>query len=354
MLVAHHLASLVLPRYSGKFSRHDFTLPQLFACLSVKELLHRSYRGVEALLADSPEWCGAIGMSRPPDHNTLWRAATVLLSRFNTDKLLDAVARWAALHRALRLSQKPLAIDSTYCQSHHVSRHDEKRCAKARLNLRKTRRKRGRRQTVKRLPKLAIAVTCASHLAISTWCGTGAGSDHVHFEKVLLDAWRRVPHHRFKVLADGGYDSEANHRIARRKKGITSLIPPLIGRPSAKPPTTHWRRHMKRLLRTQRRRRRCGYTQRWQVETVMSMIKRNLGDALSGKTAWSRKRDLRLKVLTHNLMIIRRNEGRDRAGQVSLISQLRPDPFTLLTPLPSSWILMREGGKDISDLRFQV
>lgn len=62
---------------------------------------------------------------------------------------------------------------------------------------------------------------------------------------------------------------------------------------------------MKRLLRGKRARRRCGYTQRWQVETVISMIKRNLGDELRGKTAESRKCDMLLKVLTHDLMIIR-------------------------------------------------
>ncbi|MDB5289018.1 MAG: hypothetical protein JWL69_259 [Phycisphaerales bacterium] len=36
------------------------------------------------------------------------------------------------------------------------------------------------------------------------------------------------------------------------------------------------------------------------------MIKRNLGSALRGKTAGSRERDMRLKVLTHNAMILRR------------------------------------------------
>jgi hypothetical protein len=34
------------------------------------------------------------------------------------------------------------------------------------------------------------------------------------------------------------------------------------------------------------------------------MMKRNLGSALAGKTAWSRKRDLLLKVLTHDLMVV--------------------------------------------------
>ena len=38
------------------------------------------------------------------------------------------------------------------------------------------------------------------------------------------------------------------------------------------------------------------------------MIKRNLGSALRGKTANSRKRDLWLKVLTHDIMILRRRQ----------------------------------------------
>jgi hypothetical protein len=61
---------------------------------------------------------------------------------------------------------------------------------------------------------------------------------------------------------------------------------------------------MKKLLATNESRRRCGYTQRWQVETVNSMMKRNLGSAPGGKTAWSRKRDLALKALTHDLMVL--------------------------------------------------
>ena len=53
---------------------------------------------------------------------------------------------------------------------------------------------------------------------------------------------------------------------------------------------------MSRRLRTKRGRRKSGYTQRWQVETVMSMIKRNLGEELSGQTHHSRNRQMRLLV----------------------------------------------------------
>jgi hypothetical protein len=309
MLVAYHLARQALPDHSSRFSRHDFTLPQLFACLVLKELLGRSYREAEALLRDSPEWCRAIGLRKVPDHNTLCRVAGVLLRRCNAGKLLDAVARWAALRRLLGLSAKPLAIDSTYCQSHHVSRHYERRCSQQRRRWRRGRRRRtGRRGTLRRLPKLAVAATGASHLVLAAWAGSGAGSDSPQFQRLLFDAWRRVPNRRFRVAADAGYDAEQNHATARQDMGLASLIPARIGRPTERRCGQRWRRHMKRVLATPASRRACGYTQRWQVETVMSMIKRNLGDELSGKTARSRARDLLLKVLTHDVMIIRRQK----------------------------------------------
>ena len=46
------------------------------------------------------------------------------------------------------------------------------------------------------------------------------------------------------------------------------------------------------------------YGQRWQVETVFSMIKRRLGATLSARTRWSQARALMLKVITHNIMIV--------------------------------------------------
>src|SRR5687768_7705707 len=127
MRAAFRLARDALPAYSDKFSRHDFTLPQLFACLVAKEYLHRSYRGAEALLRDCEHWLRDVGLARAPDHNTLWRAASFLLRKCRVERLLDAVARWAALARALGLSLVPLSIDSTYFEPRHVSRHYERR-----------------------------------------------------------------------------------------------------------------------------------------------------------------------------------------------------------------------------------
>src|ERR687893_1768815 len=89
MRAAYPLASQALPSHSSKFSRRDFTLPQLFACLVVKEQQKHSYREAEALLRDAEHWCRAIGMPRAPDHNTLCRAAAVLLRKCRVGRLLD-------------------------------------------------------------------------------------------------------------------------------------------------------------------------------------------------------------------------------------------------------------------------
>jgi hypothetical protein len=41
-----------LPRYASRFSRKDFTLPQLFAVLAVRKFLRQDYRCVQALLGE--------------------------------------------------------------------------------------------------------------------------------------------------------------------------------------------------------------------------------------------------------------------------------------------------------------
>src|SRR4051812_32075322 len=113
MLLAWHLAGCKLRRYYCKYSRHDFTLPQLFACLVVRELLRLSYRKLEQFLKDSPEWIADLGMTRAPDHNTLCRGAARLLKEDSCKRLLDEQVQWAVDARMLRLSSHPLAIDSS-------------------------------------------------------------------------------------------------------------------------------------------------------------------------------------------------------------------------------------------------
>lgn len=310
MRAAFELASEALPDYAHKFSRHDFTLSQLFACLVVREHQKKSYRGTQALLADCPEWLADCGMTKVPDHNTLCRAFRVIVTLKRTNKLLDVMAEWFAEARVLRLARKPLAVDSTHFESRHVSRHYEHRKKQTAKNAEAAKppeksgpaRSSTRSGTVRKLPKATFAVATACHVILAVLVGTGAGSDAPTLAALLTAASRRAPGVK-TVVGDAGFDSEHNHRIARDGHGVRAIIPPSIGRPrkDGGPPTTKFRRQM--ALRFKRKADRKNYGQRWQVETVNSMIKRNLGSALRATTPTRREKEMLLRAVVHNLML---------------------------------------------------
>ena len=152
------------------------------------------------------------------------------------------------------------------------------------------------------LPKLSLACDSATHLILAATASTGAGGDQPFFDRLLFDAWRRGGDVGC-VVADAGYDSERNLRIARLDLNVRPIIPPRAGRPTDKPPPpgTLRRRMQQRLRRPGERE---LYGQRWQVETVNSMIKRNLGSALRARTTVHRRHELLLRVLTHNIMLL--------------------------------------------------
>ena len=161
---------------------------------------------------------------------------------------------------------------------------------------------RRRRSVVRRLPKLSLAVDAASHVILAAIATTGAGGDQPFLDGLLYQAWRRTGGRVRCVVADAGYDSEDNHRIARRDMRVRSIIPPKAGRPTNKPPREPMRRNMHR--RFKRGADAAAYGQRWQVETANSMIKRNLGSAMRARTAVGRRHELLLRVLTHNVMLL--------------------------------------------------
>jgi hypothetical protein len=297
MFVAYQLAKRCLRSYSCKFSRKDFTLPQLFACLVVREHQKKTYRGVEALLCDSDHWCKQIGMKKVPDHNTLWRAFHAILQHRRVNRLLDLLAQWMMLERLLG---KTCAIDSTLYDTHHHSRHYEQRQRHYSSSDEKTANSR-RSRSARRTPKLSLGVDTSSHMILAARARTGMGSDHDDFVPLLKDARRRRKGLK-TVLADAGYDSHENHRVARLELKVRSLIKASVGRPSAKPPASRYRRDMRKQLKGSQKKK--PYGQRAQAETVNSMMKRNLGDSLRARTPAGRRKEQMLKAITHDLMVV--------------------------------------------------
>jgi Transposase DDE domain/Transposase domain (DUF772) len=307
---AYHLATRLLPEYSCKFSRHDYTLAQLFACLVLREFHGASFRGTEEILRDNPQLLADIGLRHTPDHNTLCRAFKRIVSSRNVNRMLDVLVRLFAEARLLGLNLKPLTIDSTMFERQHRSGHYDRRCRRMAMDdARKVEKHPGkwgasvnaaRSRHLKSMPKLAIAAAASCHLIIAFKVRTGNGSDAPDFKDLLYDADRRV--RIGTVVADAGYDSEANHCLARQKMGVRAIIPPGIGRPTKKLPTGRWRRHMAR--RFARKADKKKYSQRSQSETVNSMIKRNQGSALRARTAEGREKEMMLRVLVHNIALL--------------------------------------------------
>jgi hypothetical protein len=132
----------------------------------------------------------------------------------------------------------------------------------------------------------------------------GPKLDYAEFEPALMQALSR---HRFDtLLADAGYESEAFHELCRQDLGIESIFPTTIRgrhRLDGQPNTTitgHYRKQLHKDFPKE------VYGQRWQIETVFSMIKRRLGSHLTSRRPFSINREVVLRVITHNLMIIRR------------------------------------------------
>jgi hypothetical protein len=230
-----------------------------------------------------------IGLKAVPHYTTFQKAAQRLLAAVPGRKIFDAVLE-PALRDGTRKRRVPLAaVDGTGLESRHVSRDFNKRQADGNPE--------GDR-TYAHYPKVVFVVDCASHMILSTVPGRGPATDLVQFGRAFTQAVRRA---RIEVLlADADFDAEWLH-MSVRSHGARTIIPPKRGRPSDKPPTGRWRRVMKqRFARLKRK-----YGQRWQVETVNSMIKRRLGSALRARIEANQFREITLRAITHNAMIVR-------------------------------------------------
>jgi DDE family transposase len=140
---------------------------------------------------------------------------------------------------------------------------------------------------------------CDDHLIISAFATRGPSVDVDTLRRLLFAALLRLGGRRRigTILADAGYDSESNHRFCRDGCGVRSVIATGIGRPSRKPAAGAYRRRMKRY-------RDYRFGQRWQIEATVSMIKRNLGAAVAARSFAMQCKEVMLKVLAHNIMLI--------------------------------------------------
>lgn len=147
-------------------------------------------------------------------------------------------------------------------------------------------------------PKMTAVGDTYSYLFASCIVTRGPSNDSPQFSPAVLQAAQFI--HFDRLLADAAYDGEHNHCLCREQLEIRSTIIELNQRRSRKWPKSKYRRQMKTRFPKRL------YGQRWHIESMFSQHKRVLGSSLRSRTEASRERECYSRVLTHNLMILRR------------------------------------------------
>jgi hypothetical protein len=318
-----------LKPYAHKYSPKKFTQPQLFGCLVLKSFFKADYRGIEKYLLDLGDLRRVLVLKSVPHFTTLHKACRRLLRLKTVNRLLTATVK-----KLMRRRRKVdyAAFDSTGFQCGHASTYYVKRrtrgskakeAKQAKEPTTKGDAKEAKQkgdakdakdateeslwQTTRYTRYAKLELACVSqdrdqrlrHLIIAAVPSRGPRPDVDRFVLLLEQALSRVGVD--VAQADAGYDSEPNHAHARDERGVRTAIPATAGRPSKSGvPAGRYRRLMKRRLDKHY----LKYGQRWQAETVMSMVKRRLGSFVAGRSYWSQCRDLMLLALTHNCMIV--------------------------------------------------
>ncbi|MGH8712067.1 MAG: transposase [Burkholderiales bacterium] len=269
--LAHQLAQGILPAYAHKCSPRRFRLPQLAACVLLKEYRQLDWRGIEALLTLSPPLRRTLRLKRAPDYSTLWRFARRWLGA-------KRLGLWLAeLMRRLALPPVNVAVDSTGLDPGRTSSYFIAR-----------QRQRHRR---KRYLKLSLSVVVGPLVAASAVADWGPRNDKTELPQLLAETHARL---RVRDLyADAGYDAEWVHVWCREVAGIRSWIPPVVHRADGTV-GGYWRGRMAKGLPPR-------YGRRWAAESFMSGMKRVVGPWLRARLPQRQLSEALLKVLAYSI-----------------------------------------------------
>jgi hypothetical protein len=269
--LAVQLTQAVLPRYAHKFSPQRFTLPQLGACVLLKEYRQLDWRGIEALLELSPALRHSLGLRRTPDFSTLWRFTQRWLDSKRLGRLL------AELLRRLELGAVGVAVDSTGLEPGRTSSYFVAR-----------RRERGHR---KRYVKLSLSVVVRPIAAVSLVADWGPCNDKTELPQLLTETQQRVDVQA--LYGDAGYDAEWVHHWCRDRAGIDSWIPPAVHR-ADETVGGYWRSRMAEGMPT-------SYGQRWAVESFISGMKRVVGPWLRARQSARQLTEALIKAVAYSI-----------------------------------------------------
>jgi len=277
--VALPVAETILPRYRSKFSKHQFTQPQLLVLLCLMRYEDWTFRETEVRLSEHSDLCHALQIDHAPDYTTLYRFM----------RRLDDTVIEQLLHETVRqmppLSQERLtvAVDATGLTSGAVSTFFVHR-----------RRDQPPGFTWRHWVKWVVAVDVSRQVLLAQIAKRGPTNDSATLRPLVDRASQVQP--LGLVLADGEFDSERNHQHVRAL-GAKSIIPARRGKRT-------WKIQGLRA-RMRRRFPRKQYRQRALIESVFSAVKRKLSMKAPGRTTETQSVQALLLGLTFNLYRLR-------------------------------------------------
>ncbi len=278
--VALEVATAVLPPYRSRFSKHQFTQPQLLAVLCLMRYEDWTFRETEVRLREHRELRRVLGLRSVPDYTTLYRFLKRLDETLINQALGEAARRLGgASPRSLRRAR--VGVDATGLAQGAVSTFFVRRQY---------------HHTQQPLPwrhwlKWLTVVDVDRQRILAQDARPGPWNDCARL-RPLVGAANQVARIGL-VLADAEFDSERNHTYVRQTLRARSIIPAKRGKKS-------WRIHG---VRAEMRRAfpRRQYARRSLVETVFSAVKRKLSARAPGRSLFMQLRQAFLLGLAYNL-----------------------------------------------------
>jgi hypothetical protein len=269
--IAYDLAKRNLPRYSHPKSPHRFTQPQLAACVLLLMYLDLTYRDMEEWLLATDQVRQVLDLTHVPDHSTLSRA-------FRRMRLSELTAMKDDLLKQMQVEETLIAGDSTSFRLSQASAYYQ------------TRRGRSYREWVKG----AYAVGVRSHLIVAWRSGVGSRPDFQFLRPLKRQAaafgCRRNGQRDWLFLADAGFDAKGVSRL--------DVIPPIRRNGKLTDPKRKARADLVAQARLE-----GLFGQRWQVESVNSVVKRKFGDTIRSRSKRLQRREPILKALVYNIHV---------------------------------------------------
>ena len=204
--IALQVSRAVLPRYRSRFSKHQFTQPQLLAILCLMRYEDWTFREAEVRLGEHRELRRTLGLVSAPDFTTLYRFLQRLDDQTIDRAVGETVRRLRGTHRKGRRRAR-VAVDATGLAQGAVSTFFVRRMHHHRQ---------------KPLPwrhwlKWIVVVDLDQQFLLSQIARRGPWNDCANLPTVVEAASEQT--RIGLVLADAEFDSERNHTYIRQQLG---------------------------------------------------------------------------------------------------------------------------------------